>query len=91
MAALEDRARVLRALVEYLTALVGREREGLLEVRWRHDGGMRRRVFRVADQLPAAATAIVALGTHRRLCRLRAAVAATGRPRRAGQGLGVVG
>jgi hypothetical protein len=64
MAALEDRARVLRALVGYLAALVGREREGLLEVRWRHDGGMRRRVFRVADQLPAAATAIVALGAR---------------------------
>jgi hypothetical protein len=35
-----------------------------LEVRWRHDGGMRRRVFRVADQLPAAAAQIVALGAR---------------------------
>jgi hypothetical protein len=64
MAALEDRARVLRALVGYLAALVGREREGLLEVRWRHGGGMRRRVFRVADQLPAAAAQIVELGAR---------------------------
>jgi hypothetical protein len=64
MAALEDRARMLRALVGYLAALVGREREGLLEVRWRHDGGMRRRVFRVADQLPGAAAQIVELGAR---------------------------
>jgi hypothetical protein len=64
MPRLEDRARASRALLGYLAALVGREREGLLEVRWRHDANMRRRVFRGGDQLPAAAAAIVALGAR---------------------------
>lgn len=58
MGALDHQARVLRALVGYLAALVGREPGGLLEVRWRHEDGMRRRVFRARDELSAAAAAI---------------------------------
>jgi len=46
----------------YLNALVGREPEGVLEVRWRHEDGMRRRVYRAADELPTATTAILELG-----------------------------
>ena len=52
----------VRRVVVYLTALVGREPTGLLEVRWRHGTGMRRRVYHVADELPAAAAAILELG-----------------------------
>ena len=48
-----------RALLVYLSALVGREPSGLLEVRWRHGDGMKRRVYRVGDELGAAAAAIV--------------------------------
>jgi hypothetical protein len=51
-----------RALLVYLAALVGREVDGVLETRWRHHGSMRRQVWRVADELPAAAAAIAALG-----------------------------
>jgi RepB DNA-primase from phage plasmid/CHC2 zinc finger len=51
-----------RALLIYLAALVGRQADGVLETRWRHQGGMRRQVWRVADELPAAAAAIAALG-----------------------------
>jgi RepB DNA-primase from phage plasmid/CHC2 zinc finger len=51
-----------RALLGYLTALVGREADGVLETRWRHQGGMRRQVWHVAAELPAAAAAIAALG-----------------------------
>jgi hypothetical protein len=46
----------------YLNALVGREPGGLLEVRWRHEDGMRRGVYRAADELPAAVRAILELG-----------------------------
>ena len=53
-----------RALMAYLNALVGREPRGLLEVRWRHEDGMRRRVYRVAGELPAAAAAILELGVR---------------------------
>ena len=48
----------------YLDALVGREPTGVLEVRWRHGDGMRRRVYRVADELVGAAAAITALGAR---------------------------
>jgi hypothetical protein len=48
----------------YLNALVGRECGGLLEVRWRHEDGMRRRVFRDGDELPAAVRAILELGAR---------------------------
>jgi hypothetical protein len=48
----------------YLNALVGREPGGLLEVRWRHEDGMHRRVYRVAGELSAAAAAIVELGAR---------------------------
>jgi hypothetical protein len=48
----------------YLNALMGRERGGLLEVRWRHEDGMRRRVFRASDELPAAVRAILELGAR---------------------------
>jgi hypothetical protein len=51
-----------RALLIYLPALVGRQADGVLETRWRHHGGMHRQVWRVADELPAAAAAIAALG-----------------------------
>lgn len=53
-----------RALLVYLSALVGREPSGLLEVRWRHGAGMKRRVYRVGDELGAAAAAIVELGSR---------------------------
>lgn len=53
-----------RRVSVYLAALVGRERTALLEVRWRHDGSMRRRVYRTADQLPAATAAILMLGAR---------------------------
>jgi hypothetical protein len=53
-----------RALIAYLNALVGREPGGLLEVRWRHEDGMRRRVYRAADELPAAVAAILELGVR---------------------------
>ncbi len=53
-----------RRLVVYLGALVGREHTGLLEVRWRHGNGMRRRVYRAADELPVAVTAILELGAR---------------------------
>lgn len=53
-----------RGLMAYLNALVGREPEGVLEVRWRHEDGMRRRVYRAADELPAAAEAILELGAR---------------------------
>jgi len=48
----------------YLDALVGRERSGVLEVRWRHGDGMRRRVYRVADELVDAGAAIMELGAR---------------------------
>jgi len=48
----------------YLNALVGREPGGLLEVRWRHEDGMRRRVYRAAGELPAAVRAILRLGAR---------------------------
>lgn len=48
----------------YLDALVGREPSGVLEVRWRHGDGMRRRVYRVADELVGGAAAIMALGAR---------------------------
>jgi hypothetical protein len=51
-----------RALMAYLNALVGRESGGLLEVRWRYEDGMRRGVYRAADELPAAVRAILELG-----------------------------
>jgi hypothetical protein len=59
-------------------ALVGREPSGLLEVRWRHGDGMKRRVYRVGDEFraAAAAAAIIELSTHRRLRGLRAAAPA---------------
>jgi len=53
-----------RALLVYLSALVGREPSGLLEVRWRHGDGMKRRVYRVGDELGAAAAAIAELGSR---------------------------
>lgn len=53
-----------RVLLVYLAALVGREPNGLLEVRWRHDIGMKRRVYRVADELAAAAEEIQRLGAR---------------------------
>jgi CHC2 zinc finger/RepB DNA-primase from phage plasmid len=53
-----------RALLVYLSALVGREPSGLLEVRWRHGDGMKRRVYRVGDELVAAAAAIGELGSR---------------------------
>jgi CHC2 zinc finger len=53
-----------RRVVVYLAALVGREPAGLLEMRWRHDGGMRRRFYRAADELPAAAAAIIQHGAR---------------------------
>ena len=53
-----------RRVVVYLTALVGRERSGLLEMRWRHGDGMRRRFYRAADELPAAAAAIIQHGAR---------------------------
>jgi hypothetical protein len=53
-----------RRVVVYLTALVGREPAGLLEMRWRHDDGMRRRFYRAADELPAAAAAIIQHGAR---------------------------
>lgn len=51
------------ALTAYLGALVGREPTGLLEVRWRHGDSMKRRTYRVADELLHAATAIEELGS----------------------------
>lgn len=48
----------------YLAALVGREHGGLLEMRWRHDGGMRRHVYRASDELAAATVAILELGAR---------------------------
>ena len=48
----------------YLNALVGREPGGLLEVRWRHEDGMRRGVYRAADELPAAVAAILERGAR---------------------------
>ena len=53
-----------RALLVYLSALVGREPNGMLEVRWRHGDGMKRRVYRVGDELGAAAAAIGELGSR---------------------------
>jgi len=53
-----------RRVVLYLAALVGRERSGLLEVRWRHGNGMRRHVYRAADELPAAAAAVIEHGAR---------------------------
>jgi hypothetical protein len=53
-----------RRVVVYLAALVGREPAGLLEMRWRHDDGMRRRFYRTADELPAAAAAIIQHGAR---------------------------
>jgi hypothetical protein len=53
-----------RRVVVYLAALVGREPAGLLEMRWRHDDGMRRRFYRAADELPAAAAAIIEHGVR---------------------------
>jgi hypothetical protein len=53
-----------RRVIVYLAALVGRERSGLLEVRWRHGDGMRRRFYRTADELTAAAAAILELGAR---------------------------
>ena len=53
-----------RPLLVYLNALVGREPSGLLEVRWRHGDGMKRRVYRVADELVTVAAAIVELGAR---------------------------
>jgi hypothetical protein len=53
-----------RRVVVYLAALVGREPAGLLEMRWRHDDGMRRRFYRAADELPAAAAAIIQHGAR---------------------------
>jgi RepB DNA-primase from phage plasmid/CHC2 zinc finger len=53
-----------RGLLVYLSALVGREPSGLLEVRWRHGDGMKRRVYRVGDELVAAAAAIGDLGSR---------------------------
>jgi hypothetical protein len=64
MLSLDDQAGTVRPLVGYLAALVGREPAGLLEVRWRHGDGMRRRVFRVADELAAAAAEILELGAR---------------------------
>ncbi len=60
----DDQAGTLRPLVGYLAALVGREPNGLLEVRWRHNAGMHRRVFRVRDEFAAAAAEIVKLGAR---------------------------
>jgi len=74
-----------RALLVYLSALVGREPSGLLEVRWRHGEGMRRRVYRVSDELGRAAAAIVKLGA-----RTDVFVGCAPRRRRAG-GLDAVG
>jgi hypothetical protein len=53
-----------RRVVVYLAALMGREPAGLLEMRWRHDDGMRRRFYRAADELPAAAAAIIEHGAR---------------------------
>src|SRR5918912_1094251 len=50
-----------RALIVYFAALVGHQVDGVLETRWRHHGRMRRQVWRVADELPAAAATITAL------------------------------
>ncbi len=51
-----------RQLLVYLGALVGREPNGLLEVRWRRATGMTRRVYRAANELSAAAGVIEQLG-----------------------------
>jgi CHC2 zinc finger len=51
-----------RQLVVYLGALVGREPNGLLEVRWRRGTGMTRCVYRAAHDLAAAAATIEQLG-----------------------------
>jgi hypothetical protein len=48
----------------YLAALLGREHGGLLEMRWRHDGGMRRHVYRASDELAEATMAILELGAR---------------------------
>jgi hypothetical protein len=53
-----------RRVVVYLAALVGREPAGLLEMRWRNGDGMRRRFYRAADELPAAAAAIIQHGAR---------------------------
>jgi hypothetical protein len=53
-----------RRVVVYLAAIVGRDPTSLLEMRWRHPDGMRRRVYRVADELPAAAVAVLELGAR---------------------------
>ncbi|MGI9097119.1 MAG: hypothetical protein ACR2H2_01260 [Solirubrobacteraceae bacterium] len=53
-----------RRVSVYLAALAERERSGLLEVRWRHGDGMHRRLYRVRDELPMAAAAIVRLGAR---------------------------
>jgi CHC2 zinc finger/RepB DNA-primase from phage plasmid len=53
-----------RRVLTYLAALAGRDRSGLLEVRWRHRAGMRRRVYRAGDELAAAAAAILELGAR---------------------------
>jgi hypothetical protein len=53
-----------RRVLTYLAALVGRDRSGLVEVRWRHRDGMRRRIYRAGDELAAAAAAILELGAR---------------------------